>query len=261
MKQKLWNSKYYSCEWIELKDGSFLLKAFVFASINDPIKKRIVFRKYTPDFKMVWEYITGDSKSDDCYAISPTNDNGFVAGFSRYHWFGSYGYNVYDYDLVKYDSSSNKLWNFRFGNDTTLFQINKIISSSDGNYLTVVDVEDTTKDWDKHYHNVIIYKIKDKILNVKKIAKNNSTLSIYPNPIIYHSTFNLSINLENNSNIKIDLINSLGIKVGKTYSDYFDVGSHTIRYTPEANLSSGTYWLRMTINNKKQIIKPVVIVR
>jgi len=89
----------------------------------------------------------------------------------------------------------------------------------------------------------------------------NISFEIYPNPLTSDEIINININIKKNANVKIDLCNSLGLIVGKTYHNYFDVGSHTIQYTPEANLPSGTYWLRMIINNKETIVKPAVIVR
>ncbi len=89
---------------------------------------------------------------------------------------------------------------------------------------------------------------------------NTQNLIIYPNPI-KDNKVNFKIDLKNNSDLKVDLINSLGIIVGKSFTDYLISGSHSIQYTPDANLPSGTYWLRMTINNKEMIVKPVVVLK
>ena len=90
---------------------------------------------------------------------------------------------------------------------------------------------------------------------------NDFSFKIYPNPITNDKTFNININLKQNANVSIYLYNSLGIIAGNNYSKYLNGGFHTIRYAPDANLPSGTYWLRMTINNKETIVNPVVIMR
>jgi hypothetical protein len=83
---------------------------------------------------------------------------------------------------------------------------------------------------------------------------------IYPNPTSISNTFEIEIYLENNSNIKIDLINSFGVEVSEIYSGYKPWGEHTISFQP-SGLASGAYWVRIIVNGKEKYEKSLLIIR
>ncbi len=106
-----------------------------------------------------------------------------------------------------------------------------------------------------------IYKYNKNISDVSERANDITVISLYPNPITSSSSLNIKIKFGTMSSLDFQIINSTGIIIDKKRYNYLNAGSHTIRYSPDANLPSGTYWIRMTINNKETIVKPVVIVK
>ncbi len=90
---------------------------------------------------------------------------------------------------------------------------------------------------------------------------NSDEINCCPNPLRGGETLTLNYRLSANSEITVDLINNLGVLVGEVYSGYETGGSHTLRYTPDLSLPSGTYWLRATIGGEKRLAEPVVILK
>ncbi|MFH1049784.1 MAG: hypothetical protein V1779_02510 [bacterium] len=83
---------------------------------------------------------------------------------------------------------------------------------------------------------------------------------ISPNPVNYSNLINISFTTQKNVTIKIELINLIGINIADIYSGFKEAGEHIIYFKPDNSMSAGTYWIRMVINGKKQIIKPLLII-
>jgi len=96
---------------------------------------------------------------------------------------------------------------------------------------------------------------------VSDVPASIFNFNIYPNILELTNNFIIRYELKSNLNIKFSLYNSIGIRVADIFDGYKEDGEHTLQYTPDANLPSGTYWLRMTFNNNGALVKPVVLLR
>ncbi|ROL62554.1 hypothetical protein D9V86_00060, partial [Bacteroidetes/Chlorobi group bacterium ChocPot_Mid] len=167
-------NKYVSPDCIELSDSSIIFKTTLNVGVNAPETKRIIFLKYSKDYTKQWEKFTGDSKFDACKSFCPTNDIGFLAGFSRFHFYDNSGYSVSDFHIIKYDSSFTHLWDIKKNNDTLKFIVENILLTKENNFLCLTDVIDTSR----NYRNVHVYKISDNTSSVKD--ETNNYLYCYP---------------------------------------------------------------------------------
>jgi len=70
----------------------------------------------------------------------------------------------------------------------------------------------------------------------------------YPNP--FNSATTISYNLENDSNVELDIYNLLGQKIETLISGYQSKGTHNIKWNPE-NLPSGTYISKLRAGNNQ----------
>jgi uncharacterized delta-60 repeat protein len=82
-----------------------------------------------------------------------------------------------------------------------------------------------------------------------------TNLQIYPNPV--QDQAKVKFDLEQNSEVKIELINSNGQAVTKITDTYFPAGKHEINWNTE-NLPTGIYYLRFTANDATSNSKVVI---
>ena len=81
------------------------------------------------------------------------------------------------------------------------------------------------------------------------------SLDIYPNPVSAKSRIVYSI--DKDQNVKIELYNLLGKKVGTYVNEYVNSGSHSVFFN-SSGLESGMYFLRMVLLNKIVTQKVVI---
>ncbi len=73
------------------------------------------------------------------------------------------------------------------------------------------------------------------------------SLDIYPNPVSAKS--NIVYSIDKDQNVKIELYNLLGEKVGTYVNEYVNSGSHSVSFN-RTGLEAGIYLLRMELLNK-----------
>ena len=101
------------------KDGGFIIAGYTSSSEDN--KKDIYLVKVDEEGNKVWEKTFGGNNDDEAYAITPTNDGGFiVAGVS-------YG----DSYLLKLNKKGDKIWEKTFAGDKAY----AIIPTKDNNFI------------------------------------------------------------------------------------------------------------------------------
>jgi hypothetical protein len=83
-------------------------------------------------------------------------------------------------------------------------------------------------------------------VNVNEITNNLVNLNIYPNPTNKNNTI-LTLELEKNSAVKIELMNKLGQHIRTVYNDQVSQGINNINVNT-INLASGIYFVNTYIN-------------
>ena len=71
---------------------------------------------------------------------------------------------------------------------------------------------------------------------------NNNNLFIYPNPV--NNVMNIELNIIENSNVSLELYNSVGLKIAELDNKYLTVGSYSMNYNVN-NLPTGVYIVLM----------------
>ncbi|NVO09360.1 MAG: T9SS type A sorting domain-containing protein [Bacteroidales bacterium] len=85
---------------------------------------------------------------------------------------------------------------------------------------------------------------------------NNLKLEVFPNP--YHEKVNINLHIDNKSNVKIDVYDIIGKKVAAIADKPEDAGDLTYNFSAkEIGLATGTYIIRVKVNNKETTKKIV----
>jgi hypothetical protein len=155
--------------------------------------------------------------------------------------------------MVKMNMDFELIWEYE--SDTGLLYNNGYID------LEYISENEFIVTYYKNKYFYCIAKFGDSCVGADIIDEKRNILSVYPNPISNSQNFNIRISLENSAYIKIELINSLGLKVSEILKGYKESGEHTFQYTYDFPLSSGTYWTTMTINGVERISVPFVILK
>ena len=95
----------------------------------------------------------------------------------------------------------------------------------------------------------VISKFGNGAQNAVHTAEPTQPWSVYPNPM-YGNT-NISYMLEKRSAVKIEMYNLLGQLVMTVLDQYQDPGTYENHFD-SSTLPSGSYLIRLTINNKSQ---------
>jgi len=99
----------------------------------------------------IWEKTYGGNKSDIAFAITPTEDDGFiVSGFT--YSFGNGGSDVY---LIKIDKNGNKIWQRTYGGSKNDIAY-AITPTKDGNFIVAGFTYSFSKSW---HSNLYLIKI------------------------------------------------------------------------------------------------------
>ncbi len=80
----------------------------------------------------------------------------------------------------------------------------------------------------------------------------------YPNP--FNPTTVINYDVPQTANIKLDVFNSIGVKVATLVSDSKSAGSHTIQFSAN-NLSSGVYFYRLTADGATIATKKMLLIK
>ncbi|MBA7471721.1 hypothetical protein ES707_07031 [subsurface metagenome] len=91
----------------------------------------------------------------------------------------------------------------------------------------------------------------------KTIIPINGVFKVSPNPFRTRTTITLS--LERNSAVHLDLINTTGRITGKVYSGQLNKGTHRINYNLNKKFSAGHYFIRLYNQGQTQVKKVMIL--
>lgn len=98
-----------------------------------------------------------------------------------------------------------------------------------------------------------------KVADVEEKELEEQGLVVYPNP--YTDNTNIKYNLQNGSNVRLEVYNAVGAKVAELVNQYQNAGSYSFQLSPnEFELSQGVYYVNLQIDNKL-ITKKIVQLR
>jgi len=90
------------------------------------------------------------------------------------------------------------------------------------------------------------------------IMSHQPEIIFYPNPA--GDVIQIVIRSKEKANLKIEIINNLGINRTQIFEGEVKIGESEITFSTDNKLPSGTYWLKVIINGTEQIVKPLLIV-
>jgi hypothetical protein len=83
--------------------------------------------------------------------------------------------------------------------------------------------------------------------NISALPNEFTVINTYPNP--FNSSTRIKFSLTNPAPVEIDIFNLIGQKVQSIYSSQLTSGRQSIIFKPDKNLSSGTYIIRLSVDN------------
>ncbi|MCY7408755.1 MAG: T9SS type A sorting domain-containing protein, partial [Chitinophagales bacterium] len=93
------------------------------------------------------------------------------------------------------------------------------------------------------------------LLRLGEESSQQSSLKVYPNPVITSSM--ISFYLQENSLVNIELLDLAGRKIKTLLNENLEAGDHNLKLNRE-QLSAGIYFLRIKMNNESSIIKIII---
>ncbi|MCY7408892.1 MAG: fibronectin type III domain-containing protein [Chitinophagales bacterium] len=93
------------------------------------------------------------------------------------------------------------------------------------------------------------------LLRLGEESIQQTSLTVYPNPVITSST--ISFSLAENSNIRMELFDLAGQKITTVLDENLEEGDHFVQLNREL-LSAGIYFLKTKINDETSLIKIVI---
>jgi|GEM_PF-3527379 len=96
-------------------------------------------------------------------------------------------------------------------------------------------------------------------IDISRVIKlQQPEINIYPNPA--GKELQIIVRIFEKTQVKIELINNLGITSSEIFDGYMTSGEHFIEFSPNYYISSGTYWVKITFDNSKIQIFPLLII-
>lgn len=93
--------------------------------------------------------------------------------------------------------------------------------------------------------------------SINEFSEPTTTLSVHPNP--FHNSTTISYKVNTPSNVRIELLNTLGQTIEVLREDYTDIGTYELPLNV-STLSSGMYSVRMRSGSMNEVV-PVWVVR
>jgi len=132
---KIWQKTYggnyddYAHAIAPTKDGGFIVAGRTFSFGSGMFDVYLI--KIDNNGNKVWQKTYGGSDDDGAYAITPTNDDGFiVAGKTE-----SFGNGEKDVYLIKIDNDGNKIWQKTYGGSNDEDEVDAITPTKDGGFI------------------------------------------------------------------------------------------------------------------------------
>jgi hypothetical protein len=189
----------------------------------------------------VWTRTYGGIDSDDGNSVQQTNDNGYIiTGTTELSGPGNS-----DLWIIKTDSNGDAIWTQTYGgiDQDEGYSVQK---TTDNGYI----VSGRTYSNGSLGKHVWLLKLASDPSDVKDIQVTRpqgfALYQNYPNP--FNPTTTIGFGLQDRSNIKIIILNSIGEEVAVVLNEAREPGYHQVEFNA-ANLPSGVYFYRLQTGN------------
>ncbi|MCY7409674.1 MAG: T9SS type A sorting domain-containing protein [Chitinophagales bacterium] len=215
-------------------------KAYIGTGVDNQLLHRKDFWEYDPSVN-IWSQKADFAGSKRIFDIG-FNINGLGYMGLGYTWDTTA---KYFHDIFEYDPSTNNwiektIYPGDAGDGASTFSINDVVyvgtGGTSGKQLWEFDPDSIAT-------NVEVELVKPR------------SLTVYPNPVITSS--NILFNLQQNSNVTIDLLDLSGRKIKSLCNQNFETGDHQVELKRD-QLPSGIYFLKIKMNSQSSIIKIII---
>jgi hypothetical protein len=169
--------------------------------------------------------------------------------------------------IAKFNNLGEKLWMWGYGGSDSEY-CNSVIQTKDKGYIITGSTSSNDylfrnmRTLDKTFSDIFILKLDSNgILNnttsINEFSESTTTLSVHPNPFSNSTT--ISYKVDTPSNVRIELLNTLGQTIEVLREDYTDIGTYQLPLNV-STLSSGMYSVRMRSGSMNEVV-PVWVVR
>jgi len=217
----------------------------------------------------VWKKTYGGSGDDYGYSITTTNDE--RSGYVLTGWtvsndgdFSGMNKGSGDIFIMKLNSSGNTVWKKTFGGSSDEYGLS-ITTTNDGGYVLTGYTYSNDGDFsgmNKGNRDIFVMKLDSNgnlhnTTSINEFGEPTTTLSVHPNP--FHNSTTISYRVNTPSNIRIELLNTLGQTIEVLREDYTDIGTYQLPLNV-STLSSGMYSVRMRYGSMNEVV-PVWVVK
>ena len=259
-------------------DGGYVLTGETYSNDRDfsgmnKMNGNIFVIKLDENGDNVWKKTFGGSGDENGYSITTTSNgeivltgwtssnDGDFSGMNKGSWIG---YWIEDIFVLKLNSSGDIVWKKTFGGSSNEWG-HSIISTSD--YGIVVTGGKYSNDGDfsgmnKGGSDIFVMKLDsngnlNNTTSINELSEPTTKLSVHPNPLSNSTT--ISYIVDTPSNVRIELLNTLGQTIEVLREDYTDIGTYQLPLNT-STLSSGMYSVRMRSVSMSEVV-PVWVVR
>ncbi len=103
-----------------------------------------------------------------------------------------------------------------------------------------------------------IEKAMDRAMASTEVPTEAALMSVYPNP--FNPTTTVQLTLPNVANVQVNVFNSLGQQVATLASGSLTAGTHALQFNG-ANLASGLYFVRATVDNQPLDMQKLMLLK
>jgi len=216
---------------------------------------------------IVWKKTYGGSSGESGSSVTTTNDGGYVLTRETRSNDGDFrGMSKGNYDIfvIKLNSSGDTVWKKIYGGSNVDYGWS-ITTTDDGGYVLTGWTKSNDIDFsgmNKGGDDIFVMKLDtngnlNNTTSINEFGEPTTTLSVHPNP--FHNSTTISYKVDTPSNVRIELLNTLGQTVEVLREDYTDIGTYQIPLNV-STLSSGMYSVRMRYGSMSEVV-PVWVVR
>ncbi len=257
-------------------DGGFVLTGWTssndgdFSGMSKGGETEIFVIKLNSNGDIVWKRTFGGggiNKTQVGETITITNnDRVVVIGWfdSNDNDFSGMNKGSSDIFVLNLNSNGDTVWKKTFGGNSSESG-NSITSSSDGGFVLTGGTSSNDGDFsgmNKGASDIFVMKLDsngnlNNTTSINEFSEPTTTLSVHPNPFSNSTT--ISYKIDSPSNVRIELLNTLGQTIEVLREDYTDIGTYQLPLNV-STLSSGMYSVRMRSGSMNEVV-PVWVVR
>jgi len=250
-------------------DGGYVLTSISNDSVPNGINQRyqdIFIMKLDSIGDIVWKKTFGGSNGEGS-TITTTNDGGYVlTGFTSSNDGDFSGMNKGRYDIfvMKLNSNGEIVWKKTYGGSDDDYG-GPVTTTNDGGYVLTGITMSNDGDFsgmNKGERDIFVMKLDsngnlNNTTSINEFGEPTTTLLVHPNP--FQNSTTISYKVETPSNVRIELLNTLGQTIEVLREDYTDIGTYQLPLNV-STLSSGMYSVRMRSGSMSEVV-PVWVVR